>query len=1321
MVQGPRPGCPEQTVQKQESCTSRCASKPSSEAVARKDSVCAGSGPVSYQNATDWSGPATALSLAWLRSCPACTREEGAFALVFGRSWPWPGAEARKLLGRVREVQMDRATVQLYWESSESQRASPQGPAAPAMELSPLQGFIDLKAIPAAKRQLLLTGRDVGVQVSPLAVHTPADGLLPLMLADSGPGRGQQPVRPARPRKPQPQPGWLAKNQRSSSTYWGNARSLPFCLAGHLARHLRGSVRELRTRSAVVQIFWETSPVPGQEPQLGPVIGTIRMQDLLAAYGKTHPRRQPRCEDFLCEGQLVCVNVIGATSTANEPALALALSTYQPALSWSPPPPCAGRAPPVEWRRFLDKHGLVVESANLKQSPAEAIEVFRRELGSQRTPATETLAATIWELTQTGQDMVVSGAFPTEERLILQSLLALRHVAALPRSPSRQPDVLILCSKSFSERFRSTCRQGSSSDGQPCKRVLRQTLSGTTSEILRKARLNPELLSRVSLVIVDMLPAAKRTLEQLEKVLAFMPNGRRWGPSYVFHRETLPANGTVAETALVDAPARLQFANGLCGAHIRMQMVSDDSAKEAAALISQVHARQSILVFTHEESALLDELRRVVSAHALKSERLRIRNSATPWRLEQSQSFDIVLHVSPPPSAREYLRRLASCSKEAISLVTRSGSAGTVHQSWAKHVLDFATDAELAKLQRLAPLDRPRGQGENVENVESEQLEADKGVDPVELSHSFQKDYSLHAGEDVELVWRAGAETDLFEGRFACLAAAVSDHALTVEGPAPSAGSELRSLPAPLLQLRLNFRGAFGPSQPRKLSRFKTTEPYFEAFIFQDLLFFPPKLAVRMELRRNIGNDGEAFPATEPRRGRWQKASALQPKEGNTDSAEEARTAVDDSDDEGFWGTLPPREEVPKIAEAEPKEPAKPAHARWQLEQPAYRQADQRQDRLRGRLSQKQRKQQSWENQASSAVPNVKKSQGYTEPDAIDPPVPSRAPEAPRQPPHEALREALEVELDPSADDERSVLEAIYGNEFESLSANEWRVVLPGTAGAPSAAVRFLLPAGYPRSGEPPVPLFDCEGASQGLRHAATEALAELVENWEPPTEGEGCIYQWVERIRECLEPALAAEVFQRDEMDTAIAKSLAAAEEATVQAAASKSFTFLPANPQYGQRRRVFDASSFDDANAVEILRGESFVDRKSTFQGFAAKVSNQGQVNWVLRTLLEDRKIAVATHNMFAYRFRDDARNIQVADNEDDGEDGAGSKLAELLNLAGCEEVFVMVSRWYGGIQLGPDRFKHIARAASVLLDEAGWSSRGRGASGAGQRKKK
>ena len=33
------------------------------------------------------------------------------------------------------------------------------------------------------------------------------------------------------------------------------------------------------------------------------------------------------------------------------------------------------------------------------------------------------------------------------------------------------------------------------------------------------------------------------------------------------------------------------------------------------------------------------------------------------------------------------------------------------------------------------------------------------------------------------------------------------------------------------------------------------------------------------------------------------------------------------------------------------------------------------------------------------------------------------------------------------------------------------------------------------------------------------------------------------------------------------------------------------------------------------------------------------------------------------------------------------------------------VVVSRWYGGILLGPDRFKHINNAARTLLDACGY----------------
>jgi putative IMPACT (imprinted ancient) family translation regulator len=51
---------------------------------------------------------------------------------------------------------------------------------------------------------------------------------------------------------------------------------------------------------------------------------------------------------------------------------------------------------------------------------------------------------------------------------------------------------------------------------------------------------------------------------------------------------------------------------------------------------------------------------------------------------------------------------------------------------------------------------------------------------------------------------------------------------------------------------------------------------------------------------------------------------------------------------------------------------------------------------------------------------------------------------------------------------------------------------------------------------------------------------------------------------------------------------------------------------------------------------------------------------------------------------------------DNDDDGEDAAGGKLAQLLQMRNEDGVLVVVSRWYGGIQLGPRRFAIITNVA-------------------------
>lgn len=90
-------------------------------------------------------------------------------------------------------------------------------------------------------------------------------------------------------------------------------------------------------------------------------------------------------------------------------------------------------------------------------------------------------------------------------------------------------------------------------------------------------------------------------------------------------------------------------------------------------------------------------------------------------------------------------------------------------------------------------------------------------------------------------------------------------------------------------------------------------------------------------------------------------------------------------------------------------------------------------------------------------------------------------------------------------------------------------------------------------------------------------------------------------------------------------------------------------------------------------------------------------------MQALLADRKIARATHNIMAYRFSDKNGRV-VQDNDEDGETAAGGRLAHLLEIVDAKNVVVVISRWYGGIQLGPDRFKHINNVARTLLEREG-----------------
>ena len=151
------------------------------------------------------------------------------------------------------------------------------------------------------------------------------------------------------------------------------------------------------------------------------------------------------------------------------------------------------------------------------------------------------------------------------------------------------------------------------------------------------------------------------------------------------------------------------------------------------------------------------------------------------------------------------------------------------------------------------------------------------------------------------------------------------------------------------------------------------------------------------------------------------------------------------------------------------------------------------------------------------------------------------------------------------------------------------------------------------------------------------------------------------------------------------------------------------PADAVDSTEENIPDDVVTEDANALhaecpQIVTGPTLEDRKSVFQGHAAKVTSLAEVKAVMEELKRCSKIARATHNMFAYRIQGEKNSSLLQDCDDDGEDAAGGRMLHLLQLLDVKNVLVVVSRWYGGIHLGPDRFKHINNAARHVLELAG-----------------
>jgi hypothetical protein len=258
--------------------------------------------------------------------------------------------------------------------------------------------------------------------------------------------------------------------------------------------------------------------------------------------------------------------------------------------------------------------------------------------------------------------------------------------------------------------------------------------------------------------------------------------------------------------------------------------------------------------------------------------------------------------------------------------------------------------------------------------------------------------------------------------------------------------------------------------------------------------------------------------------------------------------------------------------------------------------------------------------------------------------------------------------------DELTSINSIFEEDTLSAIDEGARLFSLRLPSLPSIVLRIEFPADYP---DAPPSILGTQSVGQdvpkGMGSRAVDVVRSvLAEVYRP---GEPCIYDLLEDARTALESAEEhGDIHLHD-----VTEEQSKEENANSHAAASSTADLGPEPPW---------------------IVAMPITEKKSVFLARVAPVSSPAQAKqYVAHLLATDRKAARATHNMTAWRIQG-TNDTSYQDCDDDGETAAGGRMLHLMQLMDVWNVMVVVTRWYGGIHLGPDRFRLINTAAREAL---------------------
>ncbi|KAG1454923.1 hypothetical protein G6F55_007351 [Rhizopus delemar] len=300
------------------------------------------------------------------------------------------------------------------------------------------------------------------------------------------------------------------------------------------------------------------------------------------------------------------------------------------------------------------------------------------------------------------------------------------------------------------------------------------------------------------------------------------------------------------------------------------------------------------------------------------------------------------------------------------------------------------------------------------------------------------------------------------------------------------------------------------------------------------------------------------------------------------------------------------------------------------------------------------------------------------------------------------MNKEQELENREKQEQELEALEAIFPDDFkkDTTSSDAYTFTIhldqeeSNLRSPRQLTLKFFLPPTYPNQDMPVYEVVSVYCGPKKVDDIILDAIDQGFQSLFEPTEV--VLFEWISWLREYLEENVPKSTSNEEEemkvVETKMEQINMVEEEVVIEDGHDRPTV------------RSLMGAHFTEIPPTLFSSTEPLVDRKSIFVAHVAKVDTIHQVKLVIACLLQNKKIAKATHNILAYRITmPDGKVLQ--DNDDDGETAAGGRLLHLMQILNVENVVVVVTRWFGGIHLGPDRFKDINNIARTTLEEHGF----------------